>query len=161
MRALNKAAELHKKTFESMLESIGVEIVVYQPQVRSGSGMGDKAFGPRATETTNGVSSTVRVIWSNDYLDTNLSGLSDASIASPIASLGANGRAPDVVIRMALADVVNVPEALQGRTLFDTCREIVYQGQAFEVLNTRRTGLPPIGPYILWAGLRRKDKNVP
>lgn len=157
-----KAAELHKRQITQLIQSIGVQITLRFPPTKVGTGdgsMANKVFGARQIETTTDSMKDrhVQVIWSNDYLRPET--IVPGDVSDPLAPLASAGGRLDAVLRAVLSEVLIDPNALQGQTLFDTCKEIVYEGGIFEVTGTKRTGLPPIGPYELWVGLRQISKK--
>lgn len=156
-----RQAKIHKRQFEKLVDSLGVIVTVRQPQKRNPSGgpgnMAERVFGRPEWESEAGETQDIKVLWSNDYLRPESAVAGD--ISAPIASLAQNTQKMDAVLRLRLADALIDPGKPQGRTIFETAKDVVYQGQIFEVLGVRKTGLPPEGPYILWVGLRLADKE--
>lgn len=146
-------ATRHKAEFDKLVEGAGQLITIRQPGTRvAGSSAVDRVKGSRTSETSVGTTNTVLAIWSNDLLT---DAGKDTSIASILASIGTK-ETVDAIIRCKLEDVLITAGDLQGRTLFHTARDVTYSGHTYEVVGTpKRTGLPPIGPYILWVGLKQ------
>jgi hypothetical protein len=153
---IRKMAEIHKRSFERLLEATGVEIAVRQPAPRNVSiNAKDKVFGGKTLESDIGEIQLVTVIWSNDVFRPEAVVAGD--VAEAVSGLAHNtgGKPVDAVIRMKLSEALLQADAPQGMTIFDTAKDILYQGQRFQILSTKRTGLPPIGPYTIWVGLTR------
>lgn len=155
---LLRLAQAHKARFESLLVAADTTVELRYPPLKSpASSAADKVLGTKPQET--GIdparSRILSVIWSNDLFHSE--DVAQGSLSQLVASIGHNkeGLPLDAVIRLRLSDALMDPASPQGMTLFDSCKDVVYQGQSFKVLSTKRTGLPPLGPYILWVGLHR------
>jgi hypothetical protein len=62
----------------------------------------------------------------------------------------------DVLLRCNVAEcLVNPAGAGGGRTIFDSCKDVVFDECSFKVTAVDRTGLPPYGPYVLWVALKK------
>lgn len=144
-------ARKHKAMFEVYLHN-GVSIQVRQPAPRgTAANAVEKMKGISTFETGIGVIQTVKAIWSNDLLRPEA--VVPGDVSEVVAALGGKGSI-DVIIRCLLDDVLITPGDKQGRTIFDTARDVVYSGHTFQIKGSKRTGFPPLGPYIYWVGLR-------
>jgi hypothetical protein len=155
MSLLTGAAKLHKKKFYSYLDSTGVSVNVRLPlATNSASNSVTRALGKTVTATGPiGSIRQVRAIVNFGYTaGTNPFANPDA-IPPAIRQIG-TVETVDAVLRCRLEDVLVVATELGGRTLFDSCKDVVYQNTSYTVLTTDRTGLPPEGPYIVWVALR-------
>lgn len=152
------AAAGHKRQFERLVDNLGVSIELRFPKARVGDGtLKDKVFGDTGWETVDETTSEpVTVIWSNDYQSFLPN---EQAINEMIAMLGRNRDEIDATIRCKLSDVLLDQEKPHGDTKFKKAKEIYFEGSYFEVVDTKRTGLPPLGPYIFWAWLKRIDKE--
>lgn len=155
---MNRAfATLHKNTFDRLVAAAGIEITIRQPSTRAGgpSSAAEKALGRRAEDTGYGDSDEVVAIVTNS-IDATASPESNAGIkqSEPIGLY----QISDVVIRLKLSDVLIDSNKPQGLTLFDTAKDVLIQGTPFKVCGSERTGFAPIGPYILWVGLKSLGK---
>lgn len=146
-------AQRHKAEFEKFLTGAGVVVTIRQPGARvAGTNAVDRVKGQRTFETSIGSTQDILVVWSNDLIRPEAVVAGD--VAETIAALGGKASV-DVIIRCRLSDALLDGATHQGRTLFDTAKDVTYSGQTYEVTGTKRTGLPPIGPYILWVGLKQ------
>jgi hypothetical protein len=150
-----KLAEKHKKMFDTLVETAGVEITVREPIGRiEGTSARSKVLGTKAYEEDAAPTTTaVTVLWSNDYA--SLTDVDSRDVLDALGALALQNNKLDVVLRLKLEDVLDDPANKQGRTLFDRAKDVQYSGETFEITGTKRTGLNPIGPYILFVGLRR------
>ena len=152
---LRGAALQHKKMFAALLAGAGVDVVVRQPVAPvAASTSADKVLGRQVDQAPDavGTTQTVRVVWSTSYRANPATGAPD--LPPSLAAVGRTERL-DVVLRCALADVVIDPNTRHGKTIFDTAKDVQFDGATYQVKGTDRTGLPPEGPYILWVGLRK------
>jgi hypothetical protein len=151
MKGLKKAADMHRAMFVSYLTEMGTLVTVrqYPDKAATGGSEFSKVFGNRNRENEVGSTSEVRAV-----VSASVSGqLEPREYAENSAVLGLFEKS-DVVLRVLLEDVLLDPTKPLERTLFDTAKEIVVQGSEFELAGSARTGLPPLGPYILWVGLK-------
>jgi len=149
---MKSVAKIHKAKFESLVEEAGIDIEVRMiPEREAGSSDSDNVFGPRGSETSVGESKTVKVVWSNDYVRPEA--VVGGDVSESIATLATDTSKLDVIIRLPLEDALLKPDLKQGKTIFHVCRDVIHNGAKFKVTGTKRTGLPPLGPYILWVGL--------
>lgn len=154
MNVLVRAAERHRAEFRRFVERAGVLIDVVFPSAKPAPlTQAEKVTGAKPRGDESGEVHQVRVIWSSDLSSpTNV----DGDIVSVAQALGHNPDKPiDAVIRLNLADGLEDVSRPLGQTIFDTAKEVVFLGERFVVSGSKRTGMPPIGPYILWVGLRR------
>lgn len=157
MNALANAAKMHKRQFEAFLARAGVEVSLLMPATKGSDGdFSSDVFGNTNETDTEPTAVPVTAVFSADYLRPESVVPGDAPEA--IAVLGEGPEDLDAVLRVKLEDVLLTAGALLGHTLFDKCMYVGYLGQTFKVTSTKRTGLPPIGPYILWVGLTESGK---
>jgi hypothetical protein len=145
--------KIHKKQFARLLKMMASTVTVRQPVVRSvPQNDMEKVLGRKGTEHDHGAVQDVTVIWRNGHgklLDNEATPLNIAAIGKTSGL--------DAVIRCMLEDVLVNPADKQGRTIFDTAKDVVYNGTSFQVVTTDRTGMPLEGPYILWVALRKGE----
>lgn len=153
---LRGAAIRHKQQFELFLERAGNDsVLVRQPLARTaGTTAVEKVLGKRAeaivgaeygdTDTITAIVSDASMVLGDQY----------ASVPSNIATLGRT-ESLDIILRCLLSDVLIDTSAIYGKTILDTAKDVEIGGATFQVRATDRTGLPPIGPYIFWAALRK------
>lgn len=143
-------AEAHRSSFEQFLRGAGVEVTLEMPPERSsGTSDVDKVLGVKSQGDPD--YHVIQVVWSNDLMRPE--SFRPGSPDEPIAALGGKEKL-DAVVRTLLSDVLlDVTQPL-GPTLFDTAKYLIHHDMKFEIVDTKRTGLPPLGPYIIWAGLR-------
>lgn len=151
------AARLHKRQFEAHLAGAGVEVEVRQRPPRAvPTTTADKVLGRRqdvVADAPAGPSTFVRAVVSDAAMAT---GNGYGSTPAEIVSIG-KVEALDLILRCALTDVLVDPDKPYGKTVFDGAKDVLVAGTPFEVRATDRTGLPPVGPYILWVALRKAD----
>lgn len=160
MISLRAAAELHKRQFDAMVDGNGVLVELqFPPEKATGATMAAKAFGQKTAEETidPARSLLLKGVWSNDYIRADA--VVGGDVAEAIASMTAKANPLDGVLRLKLADVLLPGATSQGQSVFDTCKYVLYQGVYYRVVDTKRSGLPPIGPYILWVGLVKLEKR--
>jgi hypothetical protein len=161
MRALplDRLAALHKKQFEQMVKTSGVDITLhFPPDVTADmeeEGHYDDMYGASTWETTHdpGLTRTVRVLWSNDYMSPESIVPGDTSAS--LASLAVGPNAAHAIVRLPLVSALLRRDRPQGDTIFELAKSVFYQEQRFRIVGIKKTGLLPLGPYILWAGLRK------
>lgn len=152
---LRGAAERHKRQFTAMLADAGQDILIQHPAVRVAAETAvDKVLGRRTlpiTQTPTGVSYQVLALISTGYRTI------DYEHGNLPASIAAVGRTdPSIVVaRCLLSDVQDVGASPYGDTYFHGAARIVIGSDAFQMLGIDRTGLPPVGPYTVWVGLKR------
>lgn len=145
--------KIHKKQFERLLKMMGSSLLVRQPPARTAAATNvDKVLGPVGQTHTYGASKELTVIWRNGHGKM----LDNEATPTNIASLGRT-EGLDAVVRCNLADALVDPDDKQGKTIFDTAKDVVYQSTSFKVVTTDRTGMPLEGPYILWVALRKAE----
>lgn len=145
-------AEMHKRLFEGYWAESEVFILVRQPAAKTAATNDvDKLKGATSFETAVGTTQLIKVLWSNDLLRPEA--VLPGDVSEPIAALG-DGERLDAVVRLPLSEALLDADNPQGATVFDTARDITYSGRLYEIKGTKRTGLMPIGPYILWVGLK-------
>lgn len=145
--------KIHRKQFIRLLKTMGEPITVRQPVARSATtDPVAKVIGARGTEYSFGATQDVTVLWRNG------SGkiLDHDATPSRIALLGKVNNL-DAVVRCLLEDVLVESTNKQGATIFDTAKDVVYNGNSFKVVDTDRSGMPLEGPYILWVALRKTE----
>lgn len=158
---LGNASKAHKAIFERYITAVGTIVTLVFPPARSGdASMSSRVFGAPGYEENDGPTKEITVIWSNGQ---NSGGVFDDGIdkapSKVVAALAGNGQVLDAVIRCRLADALIDPTKKQGKTYFHRAKEVEYQGQRFSINGFSLGGLPPEGPYILWVGLSRIDKE--
>lgn len=144
--------------FEAFLAQAGDDaVLVRQPAARTTPASDvEKVMGRRpAASQDDGVGETTNL----------LAVVSDAAVvladrfqAVPprIATLG-KVESIDLLLRCRLEDVLVDSGSKYGKTILDTAKDVVVGGVSFTIRAIDRTGLPPEGPYICWAALRRVD----
>lgn len=148
------AAKKHRAQFERLVAESGVDVVVRQPAAATASATAaDKVFGKAVVAPATGVgtTATVTAVVSDAAMNPF-----DTTIPPRIAALGRTDSV-DVLLRCVLSAVLLKDEERYGRTLFDTAHDVQIGGATFKVKGTDRTGLPPVGPYILWVALRKEN----
>jgi hypothetical protein len=149
---LSKAAELHRKMFLKMLAGVGKKIKVFPPPPRTtSSDAASKVFGAAPSESSSEYGEPVEVL---AVVSDVLAGATNfgPEDSFPVGILHES----DLVIRVYLPDVLVDSSAPRGLTILDTAKAIEVDGQLYERIGKiPKTGLPPIGPYIAWAGLKR------
>lgn len=149
------AAALHKKQFDKYVESVGAEVELRLPATAvAAPGAADKVLGKRPAPTIDattayGDSLFVQAIWTSGTAITTEQG-----VPNRIAALGASDQV-DVLVRCKLADVLLDAVKPLGRTQFHVCKDVRYQGAIFTVTGVDTSGLPPLGPYVCWVGLKK------
>ena len=155
MIGLRRIAEVHKKQFDRFLEETGtlVEVVSQAAKTTSdGSDVG-KVLGSRKRAEPGTQTTSVKAIVHSSVSD-RMEGRSGFIESSPVGMFDNS----DIVLSVRLGDVLLKADRPLERTVFDTAMSIVVQGSTFEVDAQSRTGLPPIGPYILWVGLKASGR---
>ncbi len=155
MYGLLGAATVHRDSFYAMLDEVGIPVTIRQPAEKPSSGGSDvtKALGTREQVTGTGEEKEVLAIVSGPTnTGVNITAGTAPKQASPVGSV----QFCSTVLRVKLSDVLVNEEKLYGKTLFETAREIVIQDTVFKVVATERSGLAPLGPYILWVGAEVK-----
>lgn len=150
------AAQKHKEMFERFLIAANTTVTVRQPAARTvATNPQDKVRGTRTFESAVGATKDVAVIWSNDLIvgPENTSALNMSSASEIIAAVGGKTNI-DAVVRCRLLDVLIDTNNAQGRTLFETAKDVQFSGNLYKVQGMKRTGLAPLGPYVLWVGLK-------
>jgi hypothetical protein len=151
---LRGMADQHRRVFLAMLQRVGVWIVVRQPAVPTlGTTAVQRVLGTKADLTAVGATKRIKALLSNDYLRPET--IAPGDVSEGLAALGGKDRV-DAILRVHLPDAVPDDDT-QARTLFDSAKDVVIDGTTFEVTGTKRTGFPPIGPYILWVGLKKSE----
>lgn len=149
---LKGASQLHKRIFDRWVDQDGVTITVRQPAPRSTTTTDvQKVMGFSGEENQYGATQDISVIWTTDY--TSLTDVDSREILDALGALALTNNDLDVVIRCKLADVLLTGASKHSRTILETAFDVLFEGDRYEVQGTVRTGLPPYGPYILWAGL--------
>lgn len=149
------AALQHKKQFERMMkDAVQIELRMPAAVVPAAQAV-DKVMGKRPTPTASattayGPSKFVSALWGVGYSITTAYG----AVPPHLAALGQSDNL-DVVLRCPLADVLLDQDKPLGRTVFHTAKDVVYQGEVFTVTGVDASGLPPLGPYICWVGLKK------
>lgn len=156
------SAAVHKRIFERLLRDKGVTISVRFPPTsttNAGGTLASKVFGERNWETTVDEVRTQEylALWSNDGLGPEHP--EGAQVSNAMSPLSRAGEKIDAMIRVSLAGALLDVNAPQGLTVFDICKDVQYAGASFQVVKSARTGLPPLGPYILWVALRKLDRR--
>lgn len=144
---LEKRAAQHKQIFDRMVEQAGTVITLRMPpaNVSGATSAATKALGTRAQATGYGADIPVTAI-----VHTSLD-------ASPLQQTGYPAglvQISEIILAVRLADVLVDPLKPLGPTQFELAKEIVVQGTVFKKTGVERSGLPPLGPYILWVGLK-------
>jgi hypothetical protein len=154
---LRRAAERHKALFLTYLGEVGEPVAVRQPAPKPTNPttdvskiLGSRPAPPAPGQPAVGAVKTVPAIVSGA---SNIAGnpqpnRTDASVL-PVGLLAVS----DTVLRVLLDDVLLDPAKRYGKTLFDTAHDVVIHGTSFKVQGSERSGLAPLGPYILWVAL--------
>lgn len=153
---LKGLAKQHKAMFDRMVDEAGVTVTVRQPPIATAStSPADKVLGkrPDAAPEAYGEATTAVALWSTGYSGNDA--LGTYAIPAQIAALGRTDGL-DVILRLKLADYLVDPENRHGATLFDTAKAVTYETVTYKVRATDRSGLPPLGPYILWVALQKE-----
>jgi hypothetical protein len=64
----------------------------------------------------------------------------------------------DLILSLKIEDGLVDSQKVYGRTIFDKAKRVVVGGSNFEVTGVFRSGFAPLGPYILWVGLRNSGE---
>lgn len=142
---LRGAAALHKRAFEKYMESAGQGILVEMSGTPSDTSTRAKVLGT-ATEPPPHHEPVWCVVTSASIA------LNEASVPQPIAAVGRTDKL-DYVIRTSASECLLNAEEPMGRTVFDVAKRVTIDGQGFRVKAVARSGLPPLGGYIVWAAL--------
>jgi hypothetical protein len=146
------AARRHRAAFETLVAQTGRRVVFRARVGRvSSSTAADRVLGTRAQETGDGTETALTAVFS--------AGGSVDIARSPqkIAALG-NAGALDALLRLPVASaLLDVTKPL-GRTVAHLAKDVVVDGEVFEIVGIDRSGLPPEPPYILWVGLKKAQE---
>jgi hypothetical protein len=155
MNLLKGAARIHKKQFEAYVNSVGVRVQVRQPsKTNTSSTAVSRAIGvPVTAEGPIGEIDVVQVVWTFGYTAGTNPFANPEQIPPAIRAAGTVENV-DAVLRCKISDVLVTAARPGGRTLFDSCKDIVYEGTSYKVIATDRTGLPPEGPYVCWVAVK-------
>lgn len=148
------AALAHKKQFDALVTDGGVSVVVrdHAPRASAASSL-DKVLGARpAEDPVPGQYGTLHTVPCLVSMTTQNPNTHYQIVPPTIDALG-RASAITIVLRCKLADVLLDPDKPQGQTIFDTCKDVFYDGEAYTVRGSDRTGLMPLAPYIFWVGL--------
>lgn len=153
MNTTNIATQ-HKAKIFALIDANGQSVVVRQPQARAASTDAvTKVFGADAYETATGTETTITawVHQGNVASDFSMRSMEEAGAALGIVAQS------DLVLSVKLEDVLLDSSKVYAQTQFDTAKDVVISGSTFKVKGTFRSGLAPIGPYVLWVGLELLD----
>ena len=138
----------HKTEALALIAAMGEDIEIRQPVARSTSTNDmEKVLGATTDPDAYGTTTTVTGMVHQGKVPSGAMGF-NTSVS--IVGLIQNS---DLVVSVALEDVLVDATKKYGRTLFDTAKTVIVGGSTFEVGGTFRSGMPPLGPYILWVGL--------
>jgi hypothetical protein len=156
---LRTIAERHKKQFEMLVGQTGREIIIQLagPRVAAEAPVNKVLGRPNAVPASapvNGPQHYVQAIVSAGYRSQDYA---YGNIPASIASLGRQDPTM-VVIRCSRTDVQEPGGLAFGDTYLHSAARVVIDNESFAVLGVDRSGLPPLDPYIIWAGLRRIGK---
>ena len=141
-------ATRHKAQAYNMIDTLGEDILIRQPPARTTSTSDvDKVFGAPQELDDYGELTTVTGHVHQGTVPGDASGYNFTA-----RFLGIMQNA-DLVVSVKLEDVLSDSTKKYGRTLFDTAKDVVVGGSVFEVTGAYRSGMAPLGPYILWVGL--------
>jgi len=144
-------ATRHRNKMYALLAESGQDVVVRQPQARAASGnAAEKIFGISGYETGYGTPVTVQAWVHSAAVPSDFRYGPTNPGAAVIGTLSES----DLVLMVKLSDVLVDTTVPFGRTIFDTAKDVQVSGSVFEVSGTFRSGLAPIGPYLLWVGLK-------
>jgi hypothetical protein len=153
MFGLKGAAARHRTIFLQLLNEIGEEVVVRLPAPKPTPAGNDasKILGSRPTTTA----ATIGDTFDKKAIISGPSSAAPAPNETP-ATARALGKVAecDLVLRFFLDDVLLDETKRYGRTLLDSAVDVLVQGTTFKVEAMARGGLAPLGPYILWVGLK-------
>jgi hypothetical protein len=152
---LKALAQRHRSQFESLLTQAGQEVEIQLPEVRTAAESPvAKVLGrgtPSPAVAPGGPSTVVPALVSTGYRAVDYE---FGNVPATIAALGRTDTAL-VVLRCRLSDVIPAGQSAHGETLFHRAARVVVGRDAFQVVGIDRSGLPPLGPYIVWVGLKR------
>lgn len=149
------AASLHKKQFERYVDGSGAELELRMPATTTTAPVAaDKVMGKRPAPTTDATSAYGETVYVKAIVTSGTAITTEQGVPNRIAALGASDQV-DVLVRCKLADVLLDPTKPLGRTQFDVCKDVRFGGSIFTVTGTDTSGLPPLGPYVCWVGLKK------
>lgn len=149
------AAELHRRQFHAFVDGANTEVEVRSAATRTAAATAaDKVLGKKAVETGVGASTFIKAIWNSDINATT----PNYTIPEQIAALG-RAEKMDALLRVKLDEALITSDDTHGRTIFDAAKDVVYGGYRWTVSGTARTGLAPLGPYILWVAVKKVGES--
>jgi len=152
---MNTIATQHKAQAYRLIDSLGQSIIVRQPPDRTASTNDmEKIFGASTYESEYGTTTTITAHVHQGPVPTGLQRGSLSDLASQVGWM----QEADLILSVKLEDVLADSTKVYGNTIFDTARDVVVSGSVFDVTGTFRSGLAPLGPYILWVGLTLKGE---
>lgn len=142
-------ATKHRDKFFSLIDSAKQTITVRPPAARTSStNITHKIFGS-TTEEAYGTSVEVDGWVHQGRVPSNFT-YGQSNDESTLVGMVSNS---DLVILLKLSDCLEDATKVYGRTIFDSAKDVQVSGSTFEVTGTFRSGLAPLGPYLLWVGL--------
>ena len=145
-------ATQHKNKMFAWIDSAGQDISIRPPAERVASTTDvDKIFGPSgAQETDYGTAVTVTAMVHQGKVPGDFKFAGTDPGAAVLGMLAES----DLILSLKLEDVLVDSTKVYGRTLLDQAKDIQISGSSFSVTGTFRSGFAPIGPYLLWVGLK-------
>ena len=145
-------ATAHKRKMHALIDGAATSVTVRPPESRqAASNDVDKIFGSATLDTGYGTPITVSA-WVHNA---SIPGTYEAQGVGPGAQILGSLSEADLILSVKLEDVLVDSTLPYGRTVFDKAKDVQVQGSSFKVKGTFRSGLAPIGPYILWIGLEQ------
>lgn len=144
-------ATAHRDAYFRMISSAGQDITIRAPATRVASTNNvEKILGVSGfQETDYGTTNTVTA-WVHQGRVSTGAKFGNMNTNAEILGLVAKS---DIVLSLKLEDVLVDITKPYGRTTIDQAKDIQVSGSTFTVVGTYRSGMAPIGPYILWVGL--------
>lgn len=145
-------ATQHKNKMFAWIDTAGQDIVVRPPAVRTAStNDAEKIFGVTGSQETDyGTPVTVTAHVHQGKVPSDFAFAGSDPNSSMIGMLAES----DLILSLKLEDVLVDAAKPYGRTIIDQAKDIQVSGSTFSVTGTFRSGFAPVGPYILWVGLK-------
>lgn len=145
-------ATKHKEKYFALIDSAGQTVTVTPPATRTaGSTTVDKVLGTTGYVEGEGTDIEVTAWVHQGPVSSNAQGGGTQGLPALLGEIAES----DIILSVKLEDVLTDSTKVYGRTVFDTALKVTVSGSEFEVVGTPfRSGLAPLGPYLLWVGLR-------